>query len=147
MICSCYEMGALMTISQKKLADEFQVTQPSVLSWLRMAGLDSARLRDPETALAAVALGELTRLGLPGPQAARLVGECRSELVHCSVNGVSAWSVIFRPWRETPDATVATTPAQLADIAAAQPLTLVVALPALVAAAKATLARLEACFA
>lgn len=121
------------------MADAFGVSQPALLDWLRKAGLDSSGLDTPEIALLAACVGELSRAGLPGTKAARLVGEARGEILYVARTGGPAWSVLMNPWSVAPNAAIVSDAGRLGDVASAQPLTIVLSLPALIAAARSTL--------
>ncbi len=131
-------------LSQRLMGAYYGVSQPAFLAWLRIAGLNGGRLDTPEIALLAACVGELTRAGLPGAKAARLVGEIRDELVYAARIGGAAWMVLVNPWSDAPNTVVVPEVDRLGDIASSHPLTIVVSLPALIADARATLTRLEA---
>jgi len=69
--------AALPLLTQADIARAAGVSQPAVSVWLRRAGIS------PDNhlhSIAALAIGELARLGMSGWQAASLVGGCRNEI-------------------------------------------------------------------
>lgn len=84
-------------LSQREIARALGVSQPTVSEWLSLVGVEPGVPTHPLLALLALSIGELTKHGLSGPEAASIIGQCRSEIVWLlDADGRTCWLSVYQ---------------------------------------------------